>query len=73
MEIAVADSGSGISEERLPRIFDPFYTTKPSGTGLGLSVSYGIIRDHNGTVDVESSIGKGTTFLLTFPVLAEET
>jgi two-component system NtrC family sensor kinase len=70
--LRVADTGPGIPPEAMSRIFDPFYTTKSSGTGLGLSVSYGIIRDHNGTVDVESSVGKGTTFVLTFPIAATE-
>jgi PAS domain S-box-containing protein len=70
--LRVTDTGPGIPPEAMSRIFDPFYTTKASGTGLGLSVSYGIIRDHNGTVDVESSVGKGTTFLLTFPIASAE-
>jgi signal transduction histidine kinase len=69
--LRVSDDGPGIPPETLPHIFDPFYTTKPTGTGLGLSVSYGIIRDHNGTVDVQSTPGKGTTFILTFPALRE--
>jgi PAS domain S-box-containing protein len=67
--LRVSDTGPGIAPEALPRIFDPFYTTKASGTGLGLSVSYGIVRDHNGTVDVQSAPSKGTTFILTFPAL----
>ena len=70
--LKVMDTGPGIAPAAMSRIFDPFYTTKTSGTGLGLSVSYGIIRDHNGTVDVESGLGQGTTFLLTFPALPAE-
>jgi PAS domain S-box-containing protein len=70
--LKVADTGAGIPPEAISRIFDPFYTTKASGTGLGLSVSYGIIRDHQGTVEVQSSVGKGTTFVLTFPVAPSE-
>ena len=70
VRLVVADTGPGISPEELPRIFDPFFTTKTEGTGLGLSVSYGIIRDHQGTVDVQSEPGKGTTFILRFPGLA---
>jgi PAS domain S-box-containing protein len=66
--LLVRDTGTGIPPEALPRIFDPFFTTKAEGTGLGLSVSYGIVRDHHGTVDVESRQGEGTTFILTFPV-----
>ncbi|MFQ5899520.1 MAG: ATP-binding protein [Candidatus Methylomirabilia bacterium] len=67
VRLMVADTGPGISPEELPKIFDPFYTTKAEGTGLGLSVSYGIVRDHQGSVDVHSEPGKGTTFILTFP------
>jgi signal transduction histidine kinase len=63
----VTDTGPGISAQDLPNIFDPFFTTKPDGTGLGLSLSYGIIHDHQGTVDVQSEPGRGTTFILTFP------
>jgi len=68
LTLVIADTGPGISPEDLPRIFDPFYTTKPRGTGLGLSLSYGIIRDHQGTVDVQSEAGRGTRFILNFPV-----
>ncbi len=69
VRLVVADTGPGISPEELPKIFDPFYTTKPEGTGLGLSVSFGIIRDHQGTVDVQSGPGRGTTFILSFPMV----
>ena len=70
VEIEITDSGSGIPRENLHRIFDPFFTTKSSGrgTGLGLSVSYGIIKEHAGKVDVRSTAGKGTSFRLEFPV-----
>lgn len=65
----VADTGCGIPEENLARIFDPFFTTKDtSGTGLGLSVSYGIINSHGGTIEVESSVGIGTTFTIRLPI-----
>jgi PAS domain S-box-containing protein len=67
VRLTVSDTGGGIPADAVPRIFDPFYTTKETGTGLGLSLTYGIIRDHNGTIDVESRPGVGTTFTLTFP------
>jgi two-component system, NtrC family, sensor kinase len=68
--IRISDTGSGIPASVLPRIFDPFFTTKPigSGTGLGLSLSYGIIQKHNGTITVESEVGRGTVFLITLPL-----
>jgi two-component system NtrC family sensor kinase len=70
VEVEVTDSGAGIPAELLHRIFDPFFTTKASGrgTGLGLSVSYGIIKEHAGKVDVRSTPGKGTSFRLEFPL-----
>ncbi len=68
------DSGTGIAPEHLKRIYDPFFTTKTMpkpgdrrGTGLGLSVSYGIIQEHAGKIHVESAVGAGTTFILNFP------
>jgi two-component system, NtrC family, sensor kinase len=69
VEIEITDTGTGISSDHLNRIFDPFFTTKSSGkgTGLGLSVSYGIIHEHTGKVDVRSTPGKGTSFRLEFP------
>lgn len=70
VEIAVSDTGSGIDPEIRDHIFDPFFTAKTSnrGTGLGLSISYSIIRDHGGTIEVQSEKGKGTTFLIRIPV-----
>jgi two-component system, NtrC family, sensor kinase len=70
VEVEVTDTGAGIPPEHLHRIFDPFFTTKATGrgTGLGLSVSYGIIKEHAGKVDVRSTPGKGTSFRLEFPV-----
>ena len=69
VEVEVTDTGAGISREDLARIFDPFFTTKASarGTGLGLSVSYGIIKEHAGKIEVHSTPGKGTSFRLEFP------
>jgi two-component system, NtrC family, sensor kinase len=69
VEIQVEDQGTGIKPETIARIFDPFYTTKPpgQGTGLGLSISYGIVQDHGGTIDVQSEVGKGTTFTVRLP------
>lgn len=65
----ITDSGCGIPAEILPKIFDPFFSTKVnSGTGLGLSVSYGIINSHGGTLEVESSVGIGTTFTVKLPI-----
>ncbi len=68
--ITMRDSGLGIPEENIVRIFDPFFTTKPEGegTGLGLSVSYGIVSRHRGLIEVESEVGIGTTFIVTLPL-----
>jgi signal transduction histidine kinase len=69
IEITVKDSGRGITPEFLPHIFDPFFSTKgDGGTGLGLSVSYGIIKNHKGDIRVESKSGVGTTFTIELPV-----
>jgi PAS domain S-box-containing protein len=74
VEVEVTDTGLGISRDNLARIFDPFFTTKASarGTGLGLSVSYGIIKEHAGKIEVRSTPGKGTSFRLEFPVAARK-
>ena len=70
IRISIADTGSGIPAEHLGRIFDPFFTTKPigQGTGLGLSIVYGIVRKHYGKIEVDSTVGVGSTFVLTLPV-----
>src|SRR5882762_5447427 len=71
VEVEVVDTGAGIPREHIHRIFDPFFTTKSNGrgTGLGLSVSYGIIKEHAGKIDVRSTPGKGTSFHVEFPAL----
>jgi signal transduction histidine kinase len=71
VEISVSDNGPGMPEEVRRKIFEPFFTTKPTGqgTGLGLSVSYGIIQDHQGKISVESAPGAGTRFTLRLPAL----
>ena len=67
VQISVTDQGVGISEENLPRIFDPYFTTKKTGSGLGLATSYSIIRNHQGSITVTSQVGKGTTFIIYLP------
>ena len=73
IEIAFTDTGCGISEENIERLFEPFFTTKEvgRGTGLGLAISYGIIQRHNGTIDVKSQVGEGTTFTIRLPIEKE--
>jgi two-component system, NtrC family, sensor kinase len=70
--VGVRDTGLGIAPEHLAKIYDPFFTTKQigKGTGLGLAVSYGIVRDHGGHIDVESQLGEGTRFQITLPLAA---
>jgi signal transduction histidine kinase len=73
VEITVMDTGKGIAPELLPHIFDPFFSTKgEGGTGLGLSVSYGIIKNHKGKIRVESKAGTGTTFTIELPIYKRE-
>lgn len=66
--VAVADTGPGIGEEEVEKLFTPFYTTKSQGTGLGLAVSYGIVRDHGGEIEVLSEPGQGTIFCVILPL-----
>ena len=65
--VEIEDTGHGIPEEELPRIFDPFYTTKKTGTGLGLAIAHRIVENHGGTLSVKSTAGSGTTFRITVP------
>ncbi|MBI5592762.1 MAG: response regulator [Deltaproteobacteria bacterium] len=75
VEIVISDTGQGIPKENLSRIYDPFFTSKEvgKGTGLGLNVAYNIIKKHQGTIDVQSEVGKGTTFTIRIPVNGPET
>jgi CheY-like chemotaxis protein len=72
--LAIADNGPGMDDETRTRIFEPFYTTKPvgTGTGLGMAITYGIIQGHHGDITVDSRKGKGTTFTITLPLLPGE-
>lgn len=67
--IEFCDNGCGMTKDTISRIFEPFFTTKPmgQGTGLGMSISYGIIEKHNGSIDVESKVGEGSTITIHIP------
>ena len=67
-EIAIIDTGPGISPEGLEKIFEPLYTTKMQGTGLGLAVCRQVIAKHNGSLEVHSVVGEGTTFIVSLPL-----
>jgi PAS domain S-box-containing protein len=69
--VSVSDNGCGIPEETLKKIGEPFYTTKEKGNGLGLLVSYRIIKNHAGTIECQSEDGKGTSFIIHFPISSE--
>jgi len=68
IKIEFTDTGLGISKENINKLFDPFFTTKTSGTGLGLAVSYGIIEQHKGKIEVKSQEGQGSTFIIGLPI-----
>ena len=72
VRLRLSDSGAGIPEADRPKIFDPFFSTKQKGTGLGLPLVQQIVAEHGGRIDVDSVIGQGTTLTLTFPALVEE-
>ena len=72
IKIKIADTGPGIPPEVMGKLFSPFFTTKEKGTGLGLAISYGIIERHQGKIDVETDLGKGSTFVITLPVSVSE-
>jgi signal transduction histidine kinase len=67
VQVEVKDTGVGIPSENLEHIFDPFFTSKDEGSGLGLSISHQIVQEHGGYVTVESKLGKGTSFLVNIP------
>lgn len=73
--IEISDTGTGISDDVIPHIFEPFYTTKDigQGTGLGLSISYSVVEKHNGKIEVESELGKGTKFAIYLPIIRNTT
>jgi signal transduction histidine kinase len=66
--VSISDTGGGIPQEQINRIFDPFYTTKKKGTGLGLMIVQRIVRAHNGRIELESQVGRGTTFRIWLPL-----
>ena len=70
VRIEIADTGHGIPEDMIKKLFDPFFTTKYGGTGLGLTITHSIVDGHKGFIDVESKVGKGTTFRIFLPVHA---
>ena len=73
VHLVVADTGIGIPEENLPKIFEPYFTTKESGSGLGLTLVFKIIREHRGEISVKSKEGEGTSFSITLPIPQKET
>jgi two-component system, sporulation sensor kinase E len=68
VRITISDSGTGIAEENLPKIFEPYFTTKDNGTGLGLTITFKIVKEHGGEITVDSKPGQGSSFTITLPV-----
>ena len=68
VRLSIQDTGVGIESRQIDSVFDPFYTTKSQGTGLGLAISHRIVEEHGGAIRVESTVGKGTSFHLFFPL-----
>jgi two-component system NtrC family sensor kinase len=71
INVTIADNGCGIARNELEKIFEPFFSTKASGTGLGLSVSFGIVKSHQGEIRAYSKPGKGTRFVVQFPIVSD--
>ena len=67
-EIEIRDDGPGLGREAAERVFEPYYTTKPGGTGLGLSVTRGIIEEHGGRISISGTPGEGCQVLITLPL-----
>jgi len=72
IRLQITDTGKGIAPDQIKKIFDPFFTSKSEGTGMGLSVAHGIIQEHHGAIEVRSELGKGSSFLIYIPLLEEE-
>jgi signal transduction histidine kinase len=67
VKISIRDTGAGISTENFAHLFETFFTTKKHGTGLGLSITRRVVEEHNGEIEVESEVGRGSTFIITLP------
>ena len=68
LEVRVSDSGPGMTEEIRNRVFEPYFTLKPTGTGLGLAITRGVVEEHGGKIEIASSEGHGTQVLITLPI-----